>query len=88
MNEQEFTEHVQAVVDRAHNDLVSLVRNYLGDEAFKESMPKQDDGHWNRPLDGLAETVGWVYDKLEGRVRPGRGSMTKKIRKALGYSMP
>ena len=38
-----------------------------------------------RAVDGFALLTAWIYDILEGRKYDDKKSMTRRIRKALGY---
>ncbi len=38
--------------------------------------------------DNLCLSGAWIQDRLEGKRPKDRGSVTKKIRKALGFIMP
>lgn len=41
-----------------------------------------------RKLDGIAQQVGWAYDVLNGTRCDSKSSIARKIRKALGYTIP
>lgn len=41
-----------------------------------------------RFADYMATSAAWLYDRPSGKMPKDRGSMTKKIRKALGYTIP
>lgn len=47
------------------------------------SMPELD-----RRISDIAEGAAWFVDDLNSVRKDQRGSMTKKIRKALGYTIP
>jgi hypothetical protein len=38
--------------------------------------------------DYLCKSGAWIQDRINGKMPRDRGSLTKKIRKALGYTFP
>lgn len=69
--------------------LVSQAREEDGKEYDGyEPVSYHDNPNWQRHADALAELAGWIYDRMNGRNRLDRRSMTKKIRKAIGYTYP
>ncbi len=38
--------------------------------------------------DHLCKSGAWIQDRINGKYPRDRGSLTKKIRKALGYTFP
>jgi hypothetical protein len=71
--------------------MVNLVNEYiennettsLYDLSYQENFKKLDD---------MALLTAWVIDRLDGRVacigdKSYRGSLLKKVRKALGYTL-
>ena len=92
MTAEEFGARLSQIVTETNQEVVALVheaqeRAGLGIET-DQSVPFADDPNWNRPADSLAESAGWIYDRLNGRTGLHRQSMTKKIRRALGYTSP
>lgn len=92
MTPEEFTERLQAIADRANADAVKLVheaqeRAGLGISTDKP-LPFADNPNTERAVDTLATVAGWVSDRLHGINRLHRKSLTKKIRRALGYTSP
>ena len=39
-------------------------------------------------VDGICLSGAWIMDRLKGKYPNDRGSLSKKIRKALGYTLP
>lgn len=38
--------------------------------------------------DSMCKSGAWIVDRINGKMPRDRGSLTKKIRKALGYTFP
>lgn len=38
--------------------------------------------------DSMCKSGAWIVDRINGKYPRDRGSLTKKIRKALGYTFP
>ncbi len=38
--------------------------------------------------DSMCKSGAWIQDRINGKYPKDRGSLTKKIRKALGYTFP
>ncbi len=38
--------------------------------------------------DSMCKSGAWIQDRINGKMPKDRGSLTKKIRKALGYTFP
>lgn len=92
MNAQEFARDLKNIQEVAHQKIVELVQQAQADEGLSWDTDKAvsfaDDPNWQRSADGFAESAGWIYDRLNGRNRLAKRSMTKRIRKALGYAYP
>ena len=92
MKAQQFTEELKKIQQEANEKVVNLVNQAQKEEGLDWSTDKalsfQNDPNWNYPADGFAEMAGWIYDRVAGRNRLHRKSVTKRIRKALGYTYP
>ena len=61
---------------------------------FIESNPKLDtekaseERSIEKMVDGICLSDAWIMDRLKGKYPKDRGSLTKKVRKALGYTLP
>ena len=87
--DQKLKEAMEIFYSQVHPVIVNAVNKWV------------EDGHTSiydvlalkyvRKLDDLALLTGWALDKLDGRntsiYKEYRGSQTKKIRKALGYTL-
>lgn len=60
----------------------------LGEGHDDKPISYADDPNWQRRADALGELCGWIYDRMHGKNRGDKRSMTRKIRKALGYTYP
>ena len=92
MNASEFNEQLKDLTDNFREQVASLVMQARADtedgEFGKDPVTWVDNPNWERTVDGIAELAGWTHDRLNGRTRLDRRSMTKKIRRALGYTYP
>ena len=61
---------------------------------FIESNPKLDTekSSEERSIENMVNSIclsgAWIMDRLNGKYTNDRGSLTKKIRRALGYTLP
>lgn len=92
MNALEFNERLRALQAQFNADVVKLVHeaqesNGLG---IDTTIPLEfhDDPTTERIVDDIACMAGWIADRLKGINRLHRKSLTKKIRRALGYTSP
>lgn len=95
MTEAEFSKRLEAIAQEARQKTVKLVHEAMESRGFD---PLEDNRlpfagtseytTWEQGADNLATLGGWVYDRVHGRGRDHKQSMTRKIRRALGYSYP
>lgn len=92
MTSQEFEQELKRIQEQANKAVTELVNKAQADEGLEWDTDKPvsfvDHANWNYPADAFAELTGWIYDRLAGRNRLHKKSVTKKIRKALGYTYP
>jgi len=92
MNAKQFAEELDKINTEAWDKARELVQRAQAEEGMNWDTDRpvsfHDDPAWQYNADGLAELGGWVYDRLNGRNRLHKKSVTKKIRKALGYTYP
>ena len=92
MNAETFNNELRKIYDETNEKVVALVNKAQAEDGFTWDTDKSasfaNDSNWIRSADDFAEMTGWIYDRLRGKTRFDRGSMTKKIRKTLGYSYP
>jgi len=92
MDEKTFAQKLGEIENEAGRKIFDLVNTAQADEGLSWDTNKAVSFHnnpnWNYRADALAEMTGWIYDRLNGKNRQDKKSMTKKIRKALGYSRP
>lgn len=92
MTDSEFANRLDVLVDDFNKEVVKLVheareRNGLSIDTIKPiSFAK--DFLWQDAADRIVCIGGWIFDRLNGRNRLHRNSMTKKLRKVLGYTNP
>jgi hypothetical protein len=93
MTEQEFNERLELLV-RDFNDKVVTLVHECQDRDGKDWQTDKPIS-WvginydiDRSIDNIITIGGWVYDRLHGNTRLSGRSLTKKLRKVLGYSYP
>ena len=93
MKEETFKKRMNELINtkwrKFDNAVIELVNEYLEDKPEDQSRFDGLDanGQFSSMLDNLALRRGWIEDRLNGRSWEGRRA-TKKIRKALGYTIP
>jgi hypothetical protein len=92
MDGQEFYTELDKIIKETNQKIVSLVHKAQEENGLNWDtdlpLPFADDPNIERRADDLACMGGWVHDRINGRNRLSKKSITKKIRKALGYSYP
>lgn len=92
MDSKTFSDELEKIYRETNEKVVALVNKVQEEEGLgwdtSESVSFADDPNWNYKADAFAELSGWIYDRLNGMTRLDKKSVTKKIRKALGYSYP
>ena len=93
MDAKTFETRLKEITEKANREIVELVlearKEEFGSEfGFdgKQSLSFADNPQIERLADSLAETCGWIYDRLNGMTRLDKKSMTRKLRKVLGYN--
>lgn len=75
----------EASFDKLWMKMVNDTNEYI--ESEKESKTSTAD-KLERFIDQLSLSGAWIQDRLNDKRRYDRGSLTKKIRRALGYTLP
>jgi hypothetical protein len=92
MNAKIFAQELDKIVETAREQIVELVQKAQKEDGLewdtRESISFVEDTGWQNKADSLAEIAGWIYDRLNGKTRLDKKSVTKKLRKALGYTYP
>lgn len=93
MKQAEFETQLKAIQADANKKVADLVlalrdTNADGWDGDKPVDFAGNGGNWERTADAFAELAGFIHDRMNGRRRSEKKSMTKKIRKALGYTYP
>lgn len=94
MNSEKFQTELQKILSKAHEKVVALVSQArlenLAQENDNSDSPLDcsftDNPMIERTIDGFVELGGWIYDRLNGKTRIDKKSMTRKLRKVLGYT--
>jgi len=88
-----FAERLRALQNKFHEEVVHLVMeaqtSHGLDIATDEAMDEiATDDRVENVVDDIVTTGGWVADRIRGINRLHRKSLTKKLRRALGYTCP
>ncbi len=93
--EEKFLKELGEIMDKfykeIHTPLVNLVNEYKENEDTRDLYYFTYQGNFKK-LDDMALLTAWVTDRIDDRKafpesKTYRGSLTKKIRKALGYNL-
>lgn len=91
MDKQEYLKRM-----KEHEDSFNVLWMKIVEDTneFIESNHKLDtekaseDRSIEKMVDGICISGAWIMDRLKGKHPNDRGSLTKKVRKALGYTFP
>ena len=91
MDKQEYLRRM-----KEHEDSFEVLWiKIVGDtNEFIESNPKLDtekaseENRIEKMVDSICLSGAWIADRLKGKYPNDSGSLTKKIRRALGYTLP
>jgi hypothetical protein len=94
ITDEAFERELQIIVDDTNDRIAALINRvrterlgeYAGSQEVDSLVNYNRHQGWKRSADQLAQIGGWVYDRLNGKTAADRGSVSTKIRKALGYS--
>ena len=53
-----------------------------------DTKKASEESSIEKMVDGICLSGAWIMDRLKGKYPKDRGSLTKKVRKALGYTLP
>ncbi len=76
---------------KQHSETFQKLWNKMAQETNQFIEDNPDIGMYSlqdieRISDSLAMRGAWIIDRINGKLPRDRGSLTKKIRKALGYT--
>jgi hypothetical protein len=88
-----FEKRLNEIVKETRSKVTALVietrKDNLGDDFTKQDASLDTSFTDNPQIERLADTFvelgGWIYDRLNGRTRMDKKSITRKLRKVLGY---
>ena len=87
MTKEEYTEKIKAYEDKWAELWFALVDDT--NEFLKDNPERRNIGmikRLERLADDFSLSGAWLYDRHADKMPKDRGSMTKKIRKALGFT--
>lgn len=91
MDKQEYLRRMKEHEDSFEALWIKIVEDT---NEFIESNPKLDtekaseESSIEKMVDSICLSGAWIMDRLKGKYPNDRGSLTKKVRKALGYTLP
>lgn len=92
MKADEFAKRLDELENDFREKVIELMQEAQKDDGLEwdtdERLSFYGDPNWQRTADAIAEFAGWIYDRVNGRNRLHKQSMTKKIRRVLGYTYP
>jgi len=86
-----FAGDLQILVNKFNIDVVKLVQAAQESEGLNWDTNKAvswADDQYDHEVDNIVQIGGWIYDRLHGMNRLSRKSLTKKLRKVLGFTCP
>ena len=91
MNKQEYLRRM-----KEHEDSFEVLWMKIVEDTneFIESNPKLDtekaseERSIEKMVDSICLSGAWIMDRLKCKYPKDRGSLTKKVRRALGYTLP
>ena len=90
MTSEEFKDKLSIIITELNEKIVNLVHRAQEEDGLgiqtDEPVSFANDFEWQDETDRIITIGGWVYERLKGRNRLHRKSLTKKLRKVLGYS--
>jgi hypothetical protein len=93
MTKQEYIKEVRKLFDTEwhflKDELVKLTNAYIysNSEEERDNFAQLDYGtDFERLIDDLALMRAWIEDRLNGRYPKDKKSMTRKMRRILGYT--
>jgi hypothetical protein len=92
MKQSDFEKQLKAIQEDANKKVADLVlalrdTNADGRDGYEPVDFANNGGNWEHTADAFAELAGFIHDRMNGRNRNERKSMTQKLRKALGYNV-
>lgn len=89
---EEFAARLDKLVTDFNEEVVKLVHASQASRGLNidtnEALPFAEDNSIEEQVDRIACIAGWIADRLCGRNRLHKKSLTKKIRRVLGYTYP
>jgi hypothetical protein len=82
--EKRMKQH-EATFDRLWQKMVKDTNQFIKDNPDNTMYSLRN---LDRFTDSLALSGAWIVDRINGKYPRDRGSLTKKIRRALGFSIP
>ena len=91
MDKQEYLKRMKEYSDSFEVLWMKIVEDT---NEFIESNPELDtekaseESSIEKMVDSICLSDAWIMDRLKGKYPNDRGSLTKKVRRALGYTLP
>lgn len=91
MNGAKFAGDLQALVNKFNEEVVTLVHKAQEEDGLSWDTNKPvswADDQYDHDVDNIVQIGGWIYDRLHGINRLHKKSLTKKLRRVLGFTSP
>ena len=92
MTRDQFSERLSRISNGLRAELVDLISTAQKEQGLDTNTNKplsfNDDPNIEYLIDDIVCMGGWVSDRMNGINRLHRKSLTKKLRKALGFTAP
>lgn len=91
MNGAKFAGDLQALVNKFNDEVVALVHKAQEEDGLSWDTNKPVswvDDQYDHEVDTIVQIGGWVHDRLHGINRLHKKSLTKKLRRVLGFTAP
>ena len=90
MDKQEYLKRMKEHEDSFDVLLMKIVddtNNFIKNNQL-DTKNASEESSIKKMVDGICLSGAWIMDRLKGKYPKDKGSLTKKVRKALGYTLP
>lgn len=93
MNIKDFNDELRGIVEDFNNKIVELVHRAQKEDGKEVNTDEPiswayELEYYDQYIDQILFIGSWIHDRMNGKTRYSKKSLTKKIRKVLGYTYP
>ena len=91
MDKQEYLKRMKEHKDSFNVLWMKIVKdtnNFIESNHKLDTEKSSEERSIENMVNSICLSGAWIVDRLNGKYTNDRGSLTKKIRKALGYTLP